>query len=195
MSLRLELAELGLPALDALDVDALAVFVGPERPLQGLAGYADWRLCGALSRAIRAGHFGGGYGEALLIPSAGRLEVERVFCFGVGEAPLDAASYAQALLQACEAMQKAQSEAFATSLPPCATEGELAIPSARLWIEACVRFRGRRQVLLGDSRALGRDLGVAKQALGADIDVFLPTARVQMPARPMSLPPSGHVVR
>ena len=46
--LRVELAELGLPALDALEVDAIAAFVGSERPLQGLAGFVDWRLCGAL---------------------------------------------------------------------------------------------------------------------------------------------------
>ncbi|BDG06931.1 M17 family peptidase N-terminal domain-containing protein [Anaeromyxobacter paludicola] len=195
MTLRLELAELGLPALDALDVDALAVFVGPERPLQGLAGFADWRLCGALSRAIREHHFDGGYGEALLIPSAGRLPVDRIFCFGTGEAPLDAAAYGALLGKACEAMQRARSEAFATSLPPARAEGEGAVPAARLWVEACARFQGRRQVLLGDSRALARDLGVAKQALGADIDVLLPTARVEMPPRPMSLPPPGHVVR
>ncbi|HZZ86044.1 MAG TPA: M17 family peptidase N-terminal domain-containing protein [Anaeromyxobacteraceae bacterium] len=195
MTLRLELAELGLPALDALRVDALAVFVGPERPLQGLAGYADWRLCGALSRAIRAGHFDGGYGEALLIPSAGRLPVDRIFCFGLGEAPLDVERYGKALLDECGAMQRARSEAFATSLPPCPSEGEGAIPAARLWLEACARFQGRRLVLLGDSRALARDLGAAKQALGADVEIVPPTARVEMPARPMSLPPSGHMVR
>ncbi len=195
MSLRLELAELGLPALDALRVDALAVFVGPERPLQGLAGFADWRLCGALSRTIRAGQFEGGYGEALLIPSAGRLPVDRIFCFGLGEAPLDEAGYGKALLTACDAMQRVRSEAFATSLPPFLAQGEGAIPAPRLWLQACARYRGPRIVLLGDSRALARDLGAAKQALGSDVEVVPPTTRVELPSRPMSLPPPGHMVR
>ena len=52
-TLRIEPADLDLEALDALDVDSLAVFVGPERPLQNLAGWVDWRLCGALSDALR----------------------------------------------------------------------------------------------------------------------------------------------
>ncbi len=62
-TLRIEAAELGMAALDALDVDSLAVFVGPERPLQGLAGWVDWRLCGALSHALRDGFYDGGERE------------------------------------------------------------------------------------------------------------------------------------
>ena len=77
MALVIEVAELGLPALDVLDVDALAVFVGPERPLQGLAGFADWRLCGALSRAIRGGLFDAAPDDALLLPSGGRMRPGR----------------------------------------------------------------------------------------------------------------------
>ncbi len=55
MPLRIETADLGLASLDALEVDALAVPVGPGRPLQGLAAFVDWRLCGTISRAVRAG--------------------------------------------------------------------------------------------------------------------------------------------
>ncbi|HET8732287.1 MAG TPA: hypothetical protein VFM45_00805, partial [Anaeromyxobacteraceae bacterium] len=64
---RLEVADLSLAVLDALDVEALAVLVGPERPLQGLAGLVDWRLCGALTRALRGGLYAGAPGEALLL--------------------------------------------------------------------------------------------------------------------------------
>ena len=134
MALAIEVAELGLSALDGLDVDALAVFVGPERPLQGFAGYADWRLCGALSRAIRTGLFAAARDEALLLPSGGRVAPPRVFCFGVPEAQLAPDGFLHAARTLCEALARAGSETFATSMPPLASgDGALA---ARLWLEA-----------------------------------------------------------
>jgi len=69
---RIEVAELSLATLDALDVDALALLVGEERPLQGLAGLVDWRLAGALTRTLLDGLYAAGPGEALLLPTAGR---------------------------------------------------------------------------------------------------------------------------
>ena len=51
MKLRIELADLSLASLDALEVDSLAAFVGAERPLAGLPSLVDWRLAGAVSRA------------------------------------------------------------------------------------------------------------------------------------------------
>jgi hypothetical protein len=116
--IRLEISELGLPALDALDVDALAVLVGPERPLQGLAGFADWRLCGLVSRAIRDESYRPDTGEALLLPSGGRIAVPRIFCFGAPEAPRDAASWSAQASRLCQAMHKAGSESWAGALPP-----------------------------------------------------------------------------
>ena len=117
MSVRIEVAELGLPALDALDVDALLVFVGPERPLQGLAGFADWRLCGALSRAMRSGLFAAAPGEALLLPSGGRLRPARVFCFGLPAVPVAAASYPAVVRSACQALRRAYRILFRSHLP------------------------------------------------------------------------------
>ena len=90
---RIETAELSLQGIDGLDVDALAIFVGPERPLQGLAGFADWRLCGLISRAIRDGSYGPDSGEALLLPSGGRIAVPRIFCFGQPEQAGDDATF------------------------------------------------------------------------------------------------------
>jgi hypothetical protein len=178
---RIDLAELGLPALDALEVDALAVHVGPERPLQGLAGFADWRLCGALSRAIRAGDYGPESGEALLLPSGGRLRVPRIFCFGLAEAPLAGAALAAACRRVNEAMARAGSAAFAAALPPHRLEDGPA--AARLWLEACLAAGVRRQVLLGDARVLLRDLTVAREQLGAAVDVVPPVLRVELPPR------------
>ena len=192
VALAIEVAELGLSALDGLDVDALAVFVGPERPLQAFAGYADWRLCGAISRAIRSGLFRAGEGEALLLPSGGRIAPGRVFCFGLPGAPLSPEAFLHAARTLCEALARAGSEAFATSMPPLAGDGPLA---ARLWLEASLVRPVRRQIVLGEARALQRDLTAARAALGAEVEVLAPPSRVEMPPRGRALPHVGGVVR
>lgn len=191
MLLTIEVADLGLPAIDALDVDALALFVGPERPLQGFAGYADWRLCGAVSRAIRSGVFASEAEEALLLPSGGRMRPARVFCWGIGAPPLSAEAFALAARRTCEAMARAGNETFATSLPPFSTDLATA---ARAWIEASRIRPVRRQVVLGEARALQRELAAAASALGANVEVVAPPSRVEMPPR-RALPHVGGVVR
>jgi len=193
VALRIEVAELGLQAIDGLDVDALAVFVGPERPLQGFAGFADWRLCGAISRAIRGGVFHAAPDEALLLPSGGRVAPPRIFCFGLPEVPLSPEAFLHAARAACEALARAGSEAFATSLPPLAG-GDGAI-AAKLWLEASLVRPVRRQVLLGEARALQRDLVAARDARSAEVDVVAPPSRVEMPSRGRALPHLGGVVR
>jgi hypothetical protein len=164
-TLRIEAADLSLPALDALDVDSLAVFVGPERPLQSLAGWVDWRLCGALSVALRDRFYGGGEREALLLPSAGRVGAARVFFFGLPPLPLDAAAFSAFARTACGAMAKAGSGSFAAALPP------LDGPAVRLWLEASLERPVSRQVLLGDAKALHRDLSAARDALRARVEI------------------------
>lgn len=193
MALTIEVAELGLSALDGLDVDALAVFVGPERPLQGFAGYADWRLCGAISRAIRTGLFQAGDGEALLLPSGGRVAPGRVFCFGLPAVPLAPEAFLSAARTLCEALARAGSEAFATSMPPLGGgDGALA---ARLWLEASLVRPVRRQIVLGEARALQKELSAARAALGVEVEVLAPPSRVEMPSRGRALPHVGGVVR
>jgi len=193
VTLRLEVAELSLAAIDALDVDACAVFVGPERPLQGFAGYLDWRLCGAVSRAIRAGTFDGADGEALLLPSGGRIAVPRVFCFGLSQVELGPDRFLSASRNACEAMARAGSEAFATC-PPRLAGGDAAL-AARLWLEAALVRPVRRQVLLGEPRTWQRELGAARSETGADVEVHAPPSRVELPSRARALPHVGGVVR
>ena len=192
--MRIETAELGLPAIDALDVDALAIFVGPERPLQGLAGFADWRLCGLISRAIREGSYGPDSGEALLLPSGGRIAVPRIFCFGLPEPAVDAATFGAQARRLCEAMRKAGSTAWAGAFPPIAPDVEL--PAARLFLEALLPVAPRRCVLLGEARRLQAQLQGAAEELGvADVDVIAPVSRVEMPRGGPALPPSGAVIR
>jgi hypothetical protein len=171
---RLEVAELSLALLDALDVEALAVLVGPERPLQGLAGLVDWRLCGALTRALQGGLYGGAPGEALLLPTGGRLPAQRVVALGL-PSPVRPAEFAAAARGACEVLAKAGSGSFAASLP--AVEGADPAEVARLWLLAGEAAPQARQVLLGDARALLAALTAARAATGAPVEIAPFTAR------------------
>jgi hypothetical protein len=65
------------------DLLILSVF-SDERPLSGLAGLADWRLCGALSRWFLGGFFTGYAGERVLYPTRGRLSHPKLLLLGLG---------------------------------------------------------------------------------------------------------------
>jgi hypothetical protein len=74
---------------EAIDqaAESLCLFVAAdERPLTGLAGLADWRLSGRLSRLLRSGLLTGDAGEAVLTPPGSRLAYQKLFLFGVGTA-------------------------------------------------------------------------------------------------------------
>lgn len=58
-----------------------------ERPPRGEAGWADWRVGGAISRAILAGKIDGAIGSTVLMP-AGKLPARRLLVVGLG-APTD----------------------------------------------------------------------------------------------------------
>jgi hypothetical protein len=116
----------------------------------------------------------------------------RVFCFGLADVPLAAEAFAASARAACEALARAGSEAFAAALPPLAG-GDAAL-AARLWLEASLARPTRRQVLLGEARALQRELVAARNAMGAEVDVLAPPSRVEMPPRGRA-PAVGSMVR
>ena len=167
---RLEVADLSLATLDALEVDALALLLGPERPLQGLAGLVDWRLCGALTRALAGGLYQGAPGEALLLPTAGRLPAGRVVAMGL-PAPNHAEAFSAAARRLCEVLAKAGIGSFALALPP--VEGADAAAVARRWLEAGggPGAPAALQVLLGEPRSLLADLSSARTATGAAVEL------------------------
>jgi hypothetical protein len=80
--LPLDLARWDEAARDAL---VLPVF-RDDRPLRGAAGLADWRLCGRLSRLLKASRATADAGETLLLPPGRRLRFSRILWFGLGEA-------------------------------------------------------------------------------------------------------------
>ncbi len=79
------LLEPSLAAVDALAVDSIVVGLCRDvRPLAGLLGVIDWRLCGRLSRLVEAGTITGDVDEKVLFPTGGRLPVPRLFLYGWG---------------------------------------------------------------------------------------------------------------
>lgn len=69
----------------ARDTLVLPVFKS-DRPLRGAAGLVDWRLCGKLSRLLKAQKATGDAGETMMLPPGKRLRFKRLLWFGLGEA-------------------------------------------------------------------------------------------------------------
>lgn len=55
-----------------------------DRPPRGVAGFADWHLCGFLSRLIIGGRLSGAAGETTLVAVQGRLLAPRLLLLGHG---------------------------------------------------------------------------------------------------------------
>ncbi len=156
--MRLSFADASLAALDALTgLEAVALLVfEDERPLRSLAGFADWRLCGALSRILIGGRFTGERGDALLFPALSRFPGDRVFCFGGGhKAEFGRLGFATAVRGMAKAISLAGAKAFVTELP--AVEGLDELERAKIFLaEGAAHFGGERIALCGDARALAR---------------------------------------
>jgi len=177
---RIEVAELSLATLDALDVDAVALLVGEERPLQGLSGLVDWRMAGALTRTITDGIYAAGAGEALLLPTLGRIPAARVVA--VGWSPeRSGASFAAAAERLCQVVTRAGAVSFAAAAQ--ADPGMTGAEACRAWLQAAAAVPGHRLVLLGDPRSLAADLGAARFEARSEIEVApfsaLPAAMVR----------------
>ena len=155
MSASVNTVPLTLDSLDPLPVDTLCLFVSEdERPLGGAAGFADWRLCGQLSRLLVDGFFRGARGESLLLPSNGRIGAPRLVVLGLGPGgqALHPGVLRMALSQAADVLNRARVDSVALELP-----GRGAMPAPErnsAFTEAFVpAFRGARVTLLADGPA------------------------------------------
>jgi len=163
------LHDLSLVGLDGLAADGLALFIDQrERPLQGLAGLCDWRLCGQLSRVLETNFFQGVGGETLLMPTDGRLPVARLLAFGIGTNPATAPAQSEAQLgKAFEVAHRAGIRTLALAIDFLAPQIEVAAAS---WARAARRAPLSKQVLLGDWRANGKGFRAAVGAAG-DLEI------------------------
>jgi hypothetical protein len=83
----LSVLPLDLSRWDETSRDCLALPVfKDDRPLRGAAGLADWRLCGKLSRLLKASRASAEAGETMLLPPGRRLRFRRLLWFGLGDA-------------------------------------------------------------------------------------------------------------
>jgi hypothetical protein len=64
----LESVDAGLALFDGRLQGLVALVTPDERPLQGLAGFLDWRFQGAISRCLQQGFLKGGAGECAYVP-------------------------------------------------------------------------------------------------------------------------------
>jgi hypothetical protein len=151
--------EIGLEGLDRLvGVDALCLFIGEDdRPLGGVAGFVDWRLCGALSRVLKDRFFTGAQGDWLLLPSNGRLPPGRIFVVGLGQRDrLGAQGLAQVLAHAAQTLSRAQVASVALEIPG---EGQLEEQvRAQAFSERFLPTFRRAEVAVLAPRSLGRML-------------------------------------
>lgn len=140
--LRVRIAQLSLEGLDRLEAVELIAFVAADhRPLRGVAGLADWRMCGALSRQLKAGVFTSAPGEALLTIPRGQLPIRRLFLFG-----LDATDQRRQMEAALATVARAGGEDVALC-PQGWDDGKAAALDAREVMQAA-RAAGLRRLWL-----------------------------------------------
>ncbi|MBX5484750.1 MAG: peptidase M17 [Myxococcaceae bacterium] len=143
--------DISLETLDALQgYDALCLFVGEdERPLQGTAGYVDWRMCGGLSHVLKEGFFTGAEADSLLVPTLGRFPIPRIFVIGVGASKrVNPESLGRVLARAAEVLGKVKAESVALEIPGegVVDEGTRAGAFKTQFLPA---FKNRRVAVLG----------------------------------------------
>lgn len=174
---------------------AIVGFFEEERPLRGAAGLADWRLCGTLSRLIRAGRLSGARGDAALMSSGGGLRAPRVLVLGLGpESGFDGAARRSAV---ADALRRALMLRVRTAALPFQVGGDAAIEVALdaalggahdAWTSAADRPESASLALVSEldpGRTLEGALRKRIAALPADLRIELP------PERPVERVPAG----
>jgi len=155
-----------------------------ERPLRGFAGQLDWRLCGRISEALRAGTVSGAPHEALLLPAAPPLHATRLMLIGIGLAET----------QPGRGVQDAFRDLSSRLLALCAERAAVLLPAAidlvqdaesalRGCLQSMSSFRGEgvlRLALPGD-RQLARSLWRAAENLLDDASRRQVRLFVEMP--------------
>jgi cytosol aminopeptidase family protein len=160
-----------LSRLDALaDCEALVLsFFGDERPLRGVAGLCDWRLCGRLSRLLKGGRISGLRGEVTMMPPpGGRLPFGRLMLFGLGEsdypAPFGEAEYRAAVRGMRDVVVRAGVKRYAVYPPGRATGLIAARRALELWLEVAGPAAQEEEVTIIESASGQKEMAEALRA-------------------------------
>lgn len=124
------LTEPTLGNVDALVCDSIVVGVFSDvRPLAGLLGMIDWRLCGRLSRLFEQGVITGAEGERVLLPTHGRVPAPRLFLYGWGPSTLASQKTVERVASMIMMVNNASAQTVAFGFPePCRGLIHLAAP-------------------------------------------------------------------
>jgi hypothetical protein len=126
--------------VDSLAGDVLVLpFFESDRPLRGPAARADWRLCGLLSTLLEEGGVRGVQGEAVLLPSGGRLRAPLVLAMGLGPRPAFGADQLRAATaEAVARVADLNVRGVVFALPAQPGPGTAAERVAEAWLEGVV---------------------------------------------------------
>lgn len=159
--------EPSLSTVDSLDdIDAIVCFVPDDQtPFLAGTGYVDFRLCGALSRAIDGGFFSGAPGEKLLMPSEGRLPSPLVFAVGLGASrAVTVLGFEHALATAYGMLERVKAEDVVLAVPPLPQLDTIAIGGV-LTRSFVTKWKAGRVIVLGDpglARTVSRETPVLR---------------------------------
>jgi hypothetical protein len=156
------------------DVQALALsFFADERPLRGAAGLTDWRLCGRISRLLKAQKISGAAGESTMLPPAGqRLVFERIFLFGLGTSePFDEARYRKTVRRIRDVLERAGIRHYAVQ-PPGRATGLIAPRRAlEIWLDEAQADSYDAEVTIIESPSGQKEMAEALRARRAPTNV------------------------
>lgn len=146
--------------LDALRSEAiLTPFFSDERPLCGVLGLIDWRMCGFVSRMLGSGMVKGERGEHALIPLKPRFTVDKLFLFGLGpEAAFDDAVLHDTTARMLEVVARAQVRATAIVLPGRGTQRVPAAEAMESFVRAVAERDTQDEVVLLEPLEAHKDM-------------------------------------
>ena len=144
-----------LPTLDALETEVVLLpYFEDERPLEGVAGLIDWRLCGALSRRIAADAESGHFGERSWTLTVPKLKAERLLLFGLGATQGFNRRRAE---EACASMGRSLTDAklrtAALPLPGRSMDRLCATEAMQAWVDAIPQELDIDEVVIIEARS------------------------------------------
>ena len=128
---------------------AVLTFFNDERPLKGMVGLADWRLCGSLSRLIMENSIDGHFGEVVMFPVRNKkLKTERVVILGLGpKAQYNFETFSVSIRKILDTLFKLQINDFTLELPGlCGTDLDIAMAAHRFCEALAIRYRDDRDL-------------------------------------------------
>ena len=151
MDIRFVLPKIDL--LDEVECEALAMpFFEDERPLRGILGLLDWRLCGFVSQRIISGRICGCLGEAVLLPGHPHLNVDKLFLFGQGpEASWTEERAEQTTERILSTLEAAAARTSALALPGRAAEGMAPARAMEIFLRVSDRHPEHDEVIVVES--------------------------------------------